>query len=785
MREPPNWFLRILVPLALVLAGVGMLFAVLRNTQTAGQGSAGTLTSGATPAAATPPATAATPPSETPPSTSPPTTTATAEQAAPEQPVEGSKPAEAAAPPAAATTPTAGATYSVRKHAAAAGGFAPLGSTVTRKDGGTYEIELKFAAFGAGLESLSLSNHTEKILDPAREVLQEFAPRLGDPDKRWGLAAFGALAIDVNGQTVLLGVPARDAASVYWKELAPGSFEATIVEQPAGGAEREVVRITRTYVLGPKEYEFSVRQKVENLTDQPVRFAWHQIGPLDQPAETVRYGGDPRNVRFGYMMPPSRDPAQIVQAGDGAASLLHRADALGSPDERGVYPPRRLWPNRSAEKDGLILSWAATTSRYFTVAVQPSVPDAATQPGPLTPSQKTLPVASVERVAIPIDRPANVAPGVSGPFAAIGMELIWPVKTLGPVGQADASADVSVTAYAGPTSRKIIDAQPVSSRMGLGSVLVYTFGGPCAFCTFQSITYLLRWFLGLLHDNVLFDWSLAIIVLVVCVRTLLHPVTRWSQINMLRFSKSLAKLAPKQKAIQEKYGNDPTKMRQEVARLMQEEGVSVGAGAMGCLPAFLQMPIWLALAPMLYFTFELRHQGAFFGLFQQLSGGSWSFFADLAEPDHFLRFGREFHIPLISSLMGPIDGLNVMPLLMGVVFYIQQKYMQPPSATPMTPEQEQQMKIMKIMTVVLFPLMMYNAPSGLALYFFTNSTLAIIESKHIRSRAERLGLDQPQPKRKAADGKPGFLGRMAQLAEERQKMMEEARKLQAKKDKKR
>jgi YidC/Oxa1 family membrane protein insertase len=252
---------------------------------------------------------------------------------------------------------------------------------------------------------------------------------------------------------------------------------------------------------------------------------------------------------------------------------------------------------------------------------------------------------------------------------------------------------------------------------------------------------------------------------------------------MLRFSKSLAKLAPKQKAIQEKYGNDPAKMRQEVGRLMQEEGVSVGAGAMGCLPAFLQMPIWLALAPMLYFTFELRHQGAFFGLFQHLSGGSWSFFADLAEPDHFLRFGREFHIPLISSLMGPIDGLNVMPLLMGVVFYIQQKYLQPPSATPMTPEQEQQMKIMKVMTVVLFPLMMYNAPSGLALYFFTNSTLAIIESKHIRSRAERLGLDQPPPKRKAADGKPGFLARMAQLAEERQKMMEEARKIQARKDK--
>ncbi len=341
-----------------------------------------------------------------------------------------------------------------------------------------------------------------------------------------------------------------------------------------------------------------------------------------------------------------------------------------------------------------------------------------------------------------------------------------------------------------------MDVEPVAARMSLSTILVYTFGGPCAFCTFQSITYLLRWFLGVLHDYLVFDWSLAIILLVVCVRTLLHPVTRWSQTNMIRFSKSLQKLAPKQKAIQEKYGSDPAMMRQETARLMKEEGVSFGAGAMGCLPAFLQMPVWLALAPMLYFTFELRHSGAFFGLFQAVSGGKWTFFADLAEPDHFLAFGREFHVPLISGVMGPIDGLNVMPLLMGVVFYIQQKYMQPPQATPMTPEQEQQMKIMKIMTVVLFPLMMYNAPSGLALYFFTNSTLAILESKHIRHKAEKIvdaemaAKAERQASRKSAGGagsgdrKMGFLERMAKLAEERQKMMEEARKLQARKSKK-
>jgi YidC/Oxa1 family membrane protein insertase len=271
---------------------------------------------------------------------------------------------------------------------------------------------------------------------------------------------------------------------------------------------------------------------------------------------------------------------------------------------------------------------------------------------------------------------------------------------------------------------------------------------------------------------------------------------------MLRFSKQMQALAPKQKAIQEKYKNDPVKMREETTKLMREGHVDYGAAMKGCLPPLLQTPIWIALYAMIFFTFELRHEAAFFGVVQWITGGRWSFLADLAEPDNFVSFRDAFgwdgfSIPLLSSLMGPIQGLNILPLLLGVVFYIQQKYMTPPSTGQMTPEQEQQQKMMKVMTVVMFPVFMYNAPAALALYFMVNSSLGILESKWIRSHADQLEKkreahiaaggaphDRLHREKAKAASKPGFFARLQAEVERRQKQMEAQKRQATKKNRK-
>jgi YidC/Oxa1 family membrane protein insertase len=674
-------------------------------------------------------------------------------------------------------------------------GYTPLGNTTPRGKGGTFELELRFADFGAGLDRLTLANHLEDALRPEPHIVQAAYPHIMDTSGRIRLTPFSASSVRINGVLVFLELDTTDPGSTYWREQGPGEFEATVVD----GDGEPALRITRRFTLDPGSYEFAVQQTLTNLGPRPLSVVLHHIGPIDQPQGMIRYGGDPRNVRFGFMDDVQDDPTRTVQSNDSRAGLVTRSNALGSATPSGAFPPKTLWPNPVSQREEFTLVWAATTSRYFTVAAHnPIVGTPGTVP---TDAEKSLAAASVERVAIPTPKPLGSTG--DGPFVALGLELVSRPFSLAP----GASAELNLAAYAGPTSRRYIDAEVGASRLGLTQVVLFTFGGPCGFCTFQTLTQMLRGFLAFLHDHVLFDWALAIVLLVVCVRSLLHPVTRWSQINMLRFSKGLQKLAPKQKAIQEKYKDEPLKMREESARLMREEGISFGAGAMGCLPALMQTPIWIALSATLYFAFDLRHQPAFFGVFQKLSGGGWSFLADLAEPDRFIRFPRAYDVPLLSWIMGPIDGLNVMPLLLGVVFYIQQKYLQPPPSAALTPEQEQQQKIMKIMTVVLFPLMMYNAPSGLSLYFFINSTLAIFESRHIRQRAERLHLDEP-PKKVRAGGVgspiwdrkggaggagagtiggekrgPGLLERLQKMAEERQKAMDQAKKLQAKKDK--
>jgi YidC/Oxa1 family membrane protein insertase len=298
----------------------------------------------------------------------------------------------------------------------------------------------------------------------------------------------------------------------------------------------------------------------------------------------------------------------------------------------------------------------------------------------------------------------------------------------------------------------------------------------CGFCTFSFLTSALLAVLHGLHI-VVRDWGLSIILLVCCVRLVLHPVTKWSQIRMQRFGKQMQAMAPKQKRIQEKYASDPQKLREEMARLWREEGVSP-TGMLGCIPMFLQTPVWIALYATLYFAFELRHQPAFYGIFQRIQPQTWPtwwFLGDLAEPDRLLYFGHPwFTIPWLGWV---VHSLNILPVILAVVFFIQQKYLTPPP-TPgsMTPEQEQQQKIMKWMMVFMFPLLMYNAPCGLTLYFIVNSTLGIMESKYIRSHMAKY--EKERAERGETQKGQGFLARLQAMAEERQKQMLKAKGMQ-------
>jgi len=711
--QKKNPVLRAVVPVVLLaFAAIAVTAVFLNSSKTS----------------APPPAT----PQATAPGQAPVPTTAATTTAAPESASAVPQPSDAAATPEASSNPemtaapagtAAPKVLRARSYDPAVTSPATLGS-LDQASG--YRAQIAFTPLGAGVDSITATDYFATLRDKqqhkrgqadAKHYEIQKRGRVAMPDGRFAsVASLSALGVNINNRFVgLFSEVAGDVVRPVWREEAPGTFVAEIVDEN----DVVVAHITRSYEFDPGSFVFRVRQIFDNRTAEPMKVEWIQYGPVDLEEDKTGYSLDVRRLRYGYVLKPQYGQNK-VEADDrlaGRGALVKKWF-----EKSGVVPG--LWPDSSKYSRAESLSWVAQTSRYFAFVVMPLVNDPAA-----VGLNKTLPIAA-QIDAVVLGQPDD---------ARLALQLTSPVVGLA----AGQSADLSFAAYAGPLGREQLNAKtnPMFGALGLDELVIYNLGGMCAFCTFQWIALPLVKFLTILHNYVVFDWAIAIMILVCCVRLILHPITKKSQVGMQRFARQMQRIAPKQKKLQEKFKGDPKQLQVEIAKLMREEKVSY-RGALGCLPMFLQTPIWIAVYAVIYFTFALRHESAFYGVFQNLTGGKWTFLGDLAAPDHFIEFGRAFHIPLLSGLMGPISGINILPLILGVVFYIQQKYLTPPPSAPLTPEQETQQKMMKVMMVVMFPVFMYNAPSALALYFLTNSTLGILESRYIRSHIDQLELDK-------------------------------------------
>ncbi len=664
--------------------------------------------------------------------------------------------------PSATAGEDAGPAYAARVWGGEHGDFTVLGSLA---EDSAFEAQLTFSPFGAGLEQVMLAHHF--LTDQEQHHVPAQQARTID-----GIEAipFALLAVEIDAQRVdLVGLTAR-----LWREIAPGHFEA-VIEDDTGA---EVARIERRFVLATGGYDIVLSQSLTNLTDEPIRVRWVQTGPISMPKEGATpenqdpkagYGGDKRRVRFGYVTQSQIDLAAnrgLLDATVTADSALKGLRwTLGDRGDDGRYEVARpLWPVEAWREKGRELVWVGMTDRYFGAIAHPII-DADTD---------RLPGDKVFERVDQINRYV-LNPGIEDATdAVVLLEFVGPGREVGP-GETD---DNSMGVYAGPLDDTTLGATPMLVSLGLPDVLVYNFGGPCSFCALAFLTHPLLKVLEFNH-SITQDWTLAIILLVIMVRTILHPVTRWSQIRVQRFSVQMQAMAPKQKKIREKFKDDPKRQQEEFRKLWAEEGINP-AGMFGCLPMFLQTPVWASLYAMLFFAVELRHQAGFYGVFQSLSGGSWRFLSDLSAADGAIPLPEFLHFSF--PLWGTVTSINLLPILLGFVFFAHQKYLTPPTSATLTPEQEQQQKIMKVMMVVMFPVFMYTAPSGLAIYFVTNSTIAIFENKWIRAHMNKHGMldadkikAERMAKRQAKGG--GFLARMQARAQQAQQMRQQQQKM--------
>ncbi len=216
----------------------------------------------------------------------------------------------------------------------------------------------------------------------------------------------------------------------------------------------------------------------------------------------------------------------------------------------------------------------------------------------------------------------------------------------------------------------------------------------------KPIFYLLHWFFELTTN-----FGVAIILLTLTVKAVMFPIAQRQFASMAK----MRVLQPKMKALQDKWKDDKPKLQQEMLVLYQKEKVNPAAG---CLPIFIQIPIFYALYKVLLLAVEMRHQ-PFIGWIRDLSA---------PDPANLMTAAHAIGATWFPAFLA----IGVLSFLLGLTMWLQFKL----NPAPMDPVQAQ------VFAVMPWILMFVMAPfaAGLQLYWVVNNTLTILQQKALYAR---------------------------------------------------
>ena len=191
------------------------------------------------------------------------------------------------------------------------------------------------------------------------------------------------------------------------------------------------------------------------------------------------------------------------------------------------------------------------------------------------------------------------------------------------------------------------------------------------------------------------NYGFVIILITILVRLVTAPLLGRQMRSMKKMSTQMQALKPRLDAVKEQHGDDRQRMSEETMKAYKEAGVNPLGMLSGCLPLFLQFPVFIGLFYALQSAIELR-QAPFIG---------W--ITDLSVPESLF---------VIPGLDLP---LRVLPLVMGGSMWLQQKL------TPQTSMDPAQQQMMMTLMPIMFTVLFYQFPSGLVLYWMVSNFLAI------------------------------------------------------------
>ena len=200
------------------------------------------------------------------------------------------------------------------------------------------------------------------------------------------------------------------------------------------------------------------------------------------------------------------------------------------------------------------------------------------------------------------------------------------------------------------------------------------------------------------------NYGFVLIVFAFLIKALVYPLTKKSY----QSTAAMQAIQPEVNALKEKHKSNPQKLNQATMELYKAKGVNPLGG---CLPMLLQMPLLFALFVVFRTTIELRSEPFVWWI------------KDLSAPDAI--FTLPFSVPIYGSHVA------VLPILMVISMFIQQKMMTGPAQQP-------QQKTMQYFMTAFFFLMFNTFPSGLNLYYTLFNVLTIAQQKLIPPDSQAL-----------------------------------------------
>lgn len=244
------------------------------------------------------------------------------------------------------------------------------------------------------------------------------------------------------------------------------------------------------------------------------------------------------------------------------------------------------------------------------------------------------------------------------------------------------------TIFVGPQDYKLLK----SYKSDFVGIMNFKIGGFMDILTFgmtDIISKIIINTLNFLH-GIVPNWGVCIVFLGILIFGITYPLTLKSMASM----KKMQSLQPEINKIREQNKNSPQKMNKEMMELYKKHRFNPFSG---CLPMFLQMPIFVALYQVLWRSFSFK-------------GAGFLWIKDLSEPD------RLFLLPYSLPFFG--NEINALPFLVMVLMFLQQKFSMKTMVVA-DPNQVTQQKIMARVVPVMIGVLFYKVASGLALYFST------------------------------------------------------------------